>query len=280
MSDENVRYFDEMLKKIDMPTDTAVSEDAREIFERGRDMMLMYRGHPDTLMQALHYFMATESRPYAFAGAAQVMYAASYLSGGKYDEEGVRIALKWLTSAQEINPHRFEINLLETGFLKDKAQVRALLDRLRTHPEARTSFRYAMAEMDYWDDMNDLDKVKHWNQVAFQNAQNNTQRLYALNAMASTYMTKNMLEESLGLYHEVVKIDPNDPWAWHNMSWMYLRLKDYTNAGSCNDRALRVMDFGVARDIQKSLVNRWSQNRNPDVLKDVPPYKTRANPGK
>lgn len=89
-----------------------------------------------------------------------------------------------------------------------------------------------------------------------------------------------MYEESLGLFHEVVKIDPNDPWAWHNMSWMYLRLKDYTNAGSCNDRALRIMDFGVARNIQKSLINHWSQNRNPDVLKDVPPYKVRGTQGK
>lgn len=64
-----------------------------------------------------------------------------------------------------------------------------------------------------------------------------------------------MYEESLGLFHEVVKIDPND-------------------------RALRIMDFGVARNIQKSLINHWSQNRNPDVLKDVPPYKVRGTQGK
>lgn len=276
MSDTLVQYFVGLLKQITLPTSTTITEDGQEIFERGCDVMLTYRGHYDTLMQALRLFLATEIRPYACAGIAQVLNTASYISGDESDPEGERLALQWFTQAQETNPYRFEINVLEPGFYsfrKDRQKVRALLDRLGSNPEARSSFRYALGEMWYWDRANDLSLVRQWNETAFGIARNNIQRLYALNALAGIYLGKRMNDDALALYHEVVKINPRDPWAWHNMSILYRGKGDYANAGNCNDRALRIMDFGAARDVQKSLVARWSKTRHADVLADVPPYK-------
>src|SRR5690606_17702487 len=115
--------------------------------------------------------------------------------------------------------------------------------------------------------------MTQWNEIAFKNAQNNIQRLFALNSLAGSYLKKNRNNEALGLYREVVKIDPNDPWAWHNMSILYMKGNDYTNAGICNDRALRIMDFDAARQVQRSLIKEWSKARRPDLLSETPPYK-------
>jgi tetratricopeptide (TPR) repeat protein len=276
MSDSQVQYFVNLFKQIEMPTSKTITEEGRELFERGCDTLLMYRGHPDTLMQALRLFLASDTRPYVLTGMALILDHASYISGGKYEPDGIRIALQRLAEAQDIAPFRFEINIIEPGIygnLNDIERMREQLDTLRSNSEARTSFRYAITEMWYWEKKNDLSMVVRWNETAFKNAANNVQRLFALNALAGIYLRKDYNEEALELYHEVVKINPGDPWAWHNMSIIYFEQQDYTNAGKCNDRALRTMDFEAARNIQRSLVKVWSKNRHADVLHEIPPYK-------
>lgn len=61
------------------------------------------------------------------------------------------------------------------------------------------------------------------------------------------------------------------------MAYMFYRMNDYARAGTCNERALSIMDFGSARQIQANLIKRWSPNRHADVLDDVPPYTITAS---
>jgi tetratricopeptide (TPR) repeat protein len=280
MSDKQFEHFLNVVNKLDIPDSDEMTDESRDLFESGRDVMLMYRGHPDTLMQALQLFMATDCRPFVYAGAAIVIMSSSYISDGKYDPAGVKEALKLLDQAKQTARSRcFAIEMIEPGFhsnLGDLKKARNLLDKLGQFDEAQTSYRFAIAEMDYADKTNDMTGVKYWNELGFKRAQNNIQRLYALNALAGTFLMKKKDGEALGLYHEVVKIDPSDPWAWHNMSIIYMRRGDYSNSGYCNDRALSLMDFGAARHVLGNLINRWSKSRNPDILDDIPPYTIQA----
>lgn len=275
MSQKQYEYFMSIIDKLKLPTETNLTEEARAIFEQGLDILLMYRGHPDTLMAALQAFMATGVRSYACAGIARILAFSAYDSNNKYDAKGVQEGLGWLEEAKRAAPYRFEIEVLTPSFynmLGHLQTVRSLLDELRRRPEAKTSFRYALAEESYWDRMKDLAQTKNWNEEAFNRAQNDIQRLYVLNGLAGMYMGARQYPEALGYYHRVVEIDPNDPWAWHNLSWIYFNQGDHTNAGKCNERALNLMEFGAARDILGRLIQHWSKTRHPDVIADVPPY--------
>jgi tetratricopeptide (TPR) repeat protein len=279
MSDSQFRSFLELVNRIELPTSRTITDEARGLYEKACDLLLMYRGHPDVLMQALQLFVATGVRPYAYTGIALVLAAASYVSNGNHEPEGVEEALRWMEQAQLMAPKAFEIQIflpLIYGSLKQSQKVRELLDTLRSHPAAKDNIRYALAEIRYWDGKNDIPQVKKWADAAFKIAKTDVQRLYVLNRLASAYMMKRMTKEALALYAEVVKLDPHDPWAWHNMSIMYGDLGDETNAGMCNDRALRIMNFGAAQQVRRSLMARWSKNRHPDILQELPPY---AAPG-
>jgi tetratricopeptide (TPR) repeat protein len=70
---------------------------------------------------------------------------------------------------------------------------------------------------------------------------------------AGLYMGYKMFDEAIDAYQELVKLTPKDPWAWHNMSWMYFQLENYQQAEICNKKALSIMDFGNARKIEKAL---------------------------
>lgn len=74
-----------------------------------------------------------------------------------------------------------------------------------------------------------------------------------LNRMASMESNKSDFGDAIKLYRRVVALDPQDPWAWHNLSWIYLEQGDLDNAEECNARALAIMDFGMARLIQRDI---------------------------
>ncbi|HEX2906291.1 MAG TPA: tetratricopeptide repeat protein [Phototrophicaceae bacterium] len=275
MSDEQARYFVNLLDQIKMPDCDFSTEAARQIYDEAHDVLLMYRGHPDTLMKALQGFVATGVRPYIYAGMARIVLLASYISSGKYDQWGVKQAAQLLQQAQRYASGYFEIDMIEPeiyNLLGQLETMRLKLDNLRRYVEAQTSFRFALLELWYWENGNNLDTITDWCRTAFERAETGIQRLYALNNLASTYMNRQHYQEALGVYQQLVKIDPQDPWAWHNMSWIYLNIQDYASAGACNRRALDNMEFEAARTIQKKLVEMWSKSRLPDILDDVPQY--------
>src|SRR5688572_8446193 len=101
MSDEQVAYFRELFSKLDIPTLDAITEEAQAIYQQGCDILLLYRGDPNILLQGLQAFMATGVRPYVYAGAAQVMIAAAYIGGGTYHQPGLDQAEILLRQAQK-----------------------------------------------------------------------------------------------------------------------------------------------------------------------------------
>ena len=64
-----------------------------------------------------------------------------------------------------------------------------------------------------------------------------------------------ILVESLALYGQLARIAPNDPWMWHNQSLMLYNLGRCAKALQCHDRVLSLMQFTVARDFRRRIVD-------------------------
>lgn len=275
MADEMVRYFAQLYQQIEFPTSNIVTEDASEIYWAGREVLLMYRGNHQILLQALQVFLATDVRCLALAGAAYVMQHAAYINGDSSDREGEVLARKLLRQAKENAPDCLELRLLEatlTDYENNPRKKRLALDHAAALPEAETSFFIAYAEMVYWDADNNLKRVEHWHNIAMERASTNVQGLAALNRLASIHLTHRNFEKAISLYQSVVSLDASDAWAWHNLSCICLDLKRFEEAAYYNRRALNIGQFGAAQSILQDLVKQWQGSRHDDPLEDVPRY--------
>lgn len=251
-----VNEFHKLLEGVEWPEDTQTTPEQLAIYERATDILNTYRGHPDTLVEAMRWFLGTKSRPYAYAGAAQVMAYASFLVNDDFSAKGLDEAMGWLQKAQDITTDRPEINIIEFSIyirMKRLDDARKVLDFL-AEEETTTSFRICSAYLYYCRRINDVPQAERWFQKGLNVAENNTQRLNILNSVAAAYMSsKEYYDKALGAYDQVVAIDPKDPWAWHNASVILLRQKEYGRAYAYNQKALSVMQFGAAQEVEKTL---------------------------
>ena len=78
MSNQIVDLVVNLVEKDELPLRNAFTEEAYTLFEQGNDLLLMYRGHPDILLQALNLFANTQNRAYFYAGASQIVKRASF----------------------------------------------------------------------------------------------------------------------------------------------------------------------------------------------------------
>lgn len=270
-----VYYFRDLLARITFPTDDTITETAYKIYHQGLDVIRLYRGDDYILMQALKIFLATEVRPYVYAGAAKIMAAISYIGGDQFDRTGMENAMVLLRQAQQYGPDRFEIQIVELQLMsmkKEFASLRRALNKLQSHPQFGHDFSCAVLEMDFWESKSNLRKVREWYQTALERAQNDIHRLTVYSVYADVLSKNKLYKESLQIYEEVVKLDPDDAWAWHNMSISCLQQGDIEKAGIYNHNALSIGQFGAAQHILQQLVEKWVKQRQKDTLQEVPRY--------
>jgi tetratricopeptide (TPR) repeat protein len=251
MSDPTVQMINQMIARMPIPEETAITPEATARFEQAVEVMYAYRGEPQALIEGLKAYLATRCRPYVYAGIAGTLSTAAFEHDDQYDQEGVEQALTWLQRAQEIIPDRNEINLFEAIIylhMKRYPDARTVLDYLAE--AGPLSYRFCITEMSYWDAQKDMPKVEEWFEQAIALARGDQQRAYLLEMLAGIYLMNNILERSLRLFEEAVKFASNNPWAWHNMSVIHYRQRNYDPAARCNERALQLMDFGAARQMQ------------------------------
>jgi tetratricopeptide (TPR) repeat protein len=173
MSKELYEQFLEMYQTVPFPRSPSVTPEARKIYEHGLDVADTYRGHPDTLVNALKIFVQSGSRPYAYAGAAYILSSAAYQSGKTYDKHGMTAALKWLRKAQELAIDQPEINYLEAiCYLKLQRlnDARTVLDHLKA--KGYRDIPYIKAELYYCDLKKELKQGIAWAQQGMQAAKN------------------------------------------------------------------------------------------------------------
>lgn len=271
----NHEFFLKIFTQPDFPQSDEITERATAIYEAGQRLILTYRGDYRDLIRASQFFLATNCRPYALLGAAQVLTSAAYVSGSYYEPEGLNAAQRFVDQARELSPLLLEVEFQQGAIYKtrqDNANLKRCLDALSKRPEALTHFSYALMQMNYWEDQKDIAKMENWHRKAIENATSDIERVFALNRLASVYMMSGNYKLAVAHYQQVVKLDPTDPWAWHNMSWMMVQAKDYNLAGQYNRNALNLMEFGNAFMILDKLVDIWRKKRHPSLINEVPRY--------
>jgi tetratricopeptide (TPR) repeat protein len=251
MANEMVEFILKLVERTPMPESTNVTGIARAAYEQARDVQSMYRGHPEILIDALKAYWATGAQAYVYAGIASVLAAASFVQGYEYEEYGLNRALEFLRKAQELGRERPEIEVVEAEIhiaAQRFPRARFILDQLARHSE----FYAAIAEVRYWEH-HDITKATTSFKKAMELAENETRQLWALNTVARVYLRRRINAEALKAFEQIVKIDPGDPWAWHNMSIIHLESKNFSKAEDCNRRALQLMDFEAARRVRTSI---------------------------
>src|SRR5947209_7874692 len=128
MSDSLVAQFQKMIESLDIPANDVITDKAITLYETGQDVLKMYRGDPDVLMQALRVFISTQVRPLIYAGAAYVMLNAAYISGSEYDPEGVKYAQTLYDRAANLCWNSLHVALLEVSLFSQQKQ----LDQMRS----------------------------------------------------------------------------------------------------------------------------------------------------
>ena len=101
-----------LLEKVNWPTNPAATEQGRQSYLVGLEKVDAYGGDPNQLTAALKTFVTGGSRPFAYAGAVYTLIAAAEEKDGRYDAEGLDIAMAWLEKAQDLAPDVSDINML------------------------------------------------------------------------------------------------------------------------------------------------------------------------
>lgn len=253
MNDPLLNQLVQMVNNANWPASQRTGMQTRRIYERGLDEVNAFSGDPRSYANALGIFQRTDSCPYAYAGIAYTLAHASWLND-KVDAQGITEAIHWLEKAQEWEADRIEINFIEAFIYiisKDLQNGRAVLDYLgRQNPQY---YHYCLMEMLYHRYGNRLSGHNTWFEKALNAAQTPPQQAYACALAGNYYLKLGRYDQSIGLFKEVVKIKPDDAWAWHNMSVMLMSMDNYDDASLCNQKALSIMDFGAARSVEQRL---------------------------
>jgi tetratricopeptide (TPR) repeat protein len=264
--DERIKQFIDILDRFDWPGETGITDKAIEAFEQADRIFDLFRGDPRLLLDAVMVCLQGNCRPYAFAAAAKAIISCSYQVADNYDNDGLSEALRWLERAQHLAPDRNEINIIEVDIylrMKRLRDARVVLDHItRIEPGLR---EIPKAEMQYAHLSDNHARWEIWAQRALENARDAHDRFILHNTFAGHYLMYGLDAQCIDAYKIVVQITPNDPWAWHNMSIAYMNIKSYKEAHECNVNALRIMDFGAARRIEKQLKQKktffgWRKN--------------------
>lgn len=270
--------FIRLFRELPFPNEGEFTEEAISFFQYGNDILLSYRGNSNTLIQATNAYLATKNHIYVRAGAANVLISASYIGGGKYAKNGLEEALRLIQNAKSFAYGRYELDYIEANVynaMGDTQSLKHCIDAMSEYDEASRESSFARAQMRYYDRLGDLKKVRHWFEIGSKRAEEESEirRISILSHMAGIIMDRvEFTEEAIVLYRKVVQLDANDPWAWHNLSLLYWRNKEYDKSGECNRRALDLMNFQAAQNITASLIKVWEKNRHKDPLSEYPRY--------
>lgn len=244
------------LQKMRWPQNPSLTELGTKTYEAALDKVDMYRGDdPKLLAEALRILQTGDSQPYAYAGVAYTLVAASQDSNGSYIEEGLEAAMDWLEMAQNAAPDEVDINMIEalayihSGRLDD---ARLVLDYL--HDRDPNDYYVHVAEIIFWQAQDDVEQATHWFEKASLSAREVPQRLRLLTRMGEFYAKEKDYSKALQMYKEALHFNKEKPELWHSLSVLYWQLEDYDEAGRANKQALKfASDMPAAQKMAEAL---------------------------
>jgi tetratricopeptide (TPR) repeat protein len=242
------------LEKMAWPENLKETQLGYQTYQVGLEKVDAYKGDPKTFGDAIRTFQAGDSRPYAFAGVAYTLLAAARETDGSYARPGLDAAMSWLEKAQELEPDRPAINVIEAfiyiyGGRYDDARL--VLDYLSAQDPNDNYL--LLAEIQYWQQQKDVTQAVQWYEKAIQAASTVPQRLRLRSRLGDCYLEFGLLDQALTVYQEALHFDKENPWLWHNLSVVYWRQEKYEEAARCNKRALDLLELPQARRMEEAI---------------------------
>lgn len=246
-----------ILDQMDWPDARICTSQGRQVYEVGLEKIAAYQGDIRVLTSALDIFSSGDSRPYAFAGAAWTLVAASRQQDGTYCRTGLESAMEWLEEAQAMEPDIVEINVIEAFIYvySDRLDdARVILDYLQEMDPG--NYHVHLAEVAFWRRRQDPKEAVFWFEQAMDVAMTVPQSMRLVTKLADFYAECGMLDKALEKYREVAHFNKTDALPWHKMSLIYWRRENYEEAERCNRHALRLGELPGARKLEAALKKR------------------------
>lgn len=198
-------------------------------------------------------------KPFCYIGAAEIMFRLAFLRNRTWAPIGLRQGLRFLARAQYHEPFQPDLLVIRTKLLAGCAdpqwlslaeQTLAILKRVAPeHP------RIPNAEQLIFEQRGRIEEAIACTDRTLAYPPSPEEEYIALSNKALLLQQLKRYEESLAIYGQLASLAPNDPWMWHNQSLMLYNLGRYAEALQCNDRALALMQFGVARDFRQKILD-------------------------
>jgi predicted Zn-dependent protease len=232
------------LNELDWPDNTAATEGGRRIYMQGVERIDDYKNNPKVLTATLRLFQTADSQPYALAGVAYLLVAASREADGSYAESGLEAAMHWLEKAQESEPEMVDINMIESLIYIYSGQfenARLVLDYLMgQEPDNHHLHR---AEIAYWIAQKDIDRAVDWFDEASRSAVTVPQRLRLRVQLGDLYLNAGQNEKAIEVFKEATHFDKNNHMLWHKISVANWKLKKFEDAEIANPACVENSGF-------------------------------------
>ncbi len=248
------QLFDQIYT-LPQPTRIQVTDADRIQYGQAYKTLNSYHGLSEQLQAAFEEFIKIESVPLFHAGFTEYLVTASYIQGSRFDVQGLKNAESWLVDALEIAPDEKWVllagcryYLAKTAYLESNQLLKRVIE---FYPD---DFDVYVQWLHYLKQQGTIRQCEKVIRQALANDFNaeQTQILYAQEARI--YLTKGAWKKAIKSYKRVIKLVPDNPWWWHNLSIAQLETANGFTAFYSNRRALSLMDFGAARNMQKKIL--------------------------
>lgn len=225
-------------------------EQARAAFESALAEVGRISGDWARLREPIRTF-AGLPQPLCHVGAAEVMFRLSYLRGTTYAPVGLRQGLRFATRAQFHTPLQPDALIVQLRLLAAcraptwqelATKTLGMIQRVAPdHP------RLPQAEMFYHRMRGEYDQALICADHALAAGASPEDQASTLSSKAVLLMSLNRYDEAVETLRAALALNSADPWIWHNTSLALTNLGRYQEALQCSERALSLMEFGVAR---------------------------------
>lgn len=246
--------------------------DAPKVFNRTVARVHRIRGDWDVLREPIGIFTGLP-RPLCYVGAAEVMHRLSYHSGTTFVPEGLRQGLRFIARSQISEAMQPDALVIRAKLLASSTSPTWLeladqtLDRLRQvdpgHPRLPDAAATIYLRRGQYERA-----IACYDQL-LANPPSADEALVAQANRAAALERLQRYDDAIEAYRNVLQVDPNDAWAWHNISLLLLNQGRLEEALQANTRVLSIMSFGNAQMSRKRILAAIA--RRDGVTADVEP---------
>ena len=243
------------LDRISWPENPLANEVGRIAYEQGLEQVDEWRDSPSKLAAALRVFASADSRPYALAGTAYALVAASREQDGSYAPAGLEAAMQWLEEAQELAPDLPDVNFIEGLVYIHEGRpddARLVLDYL--HEQNADSYYLAVTEVAFWEAQENEEQILKWIDQAINVADSVPQRLRLHGRLAGVLRRFGRYEEAREAYLRARHFDAQNLDLLHEMSMLAWEMGDLDESERLNKQVIaRSPDHAAAAALDEAI---------------------------